>query len=134
MLNLSYSRQLGRRGVGTHGSGQWREGHRLPNPLLANGERLYDRVRGTGYSWVLWVGGEHLQTIPKPDDQCWLGLPVVIVSETDVAEPAESKWQNRVVLLRPDRYIAAVGPDAVSLHDVVPQSDAADPQEVHLRR
>lgn len=121
MLNLSYSRRLTTRGLG-----QWGAGHRLPNPLLHNGERLYERVRGAGYSWVILDADEQIQELPDSDASCWLGLPVAVLSIAEQVEPARSRASNRVVLVRPDRYIAGTGPDPQSLHHLLSHPHEGD--------
>jgi len=109
MLNLSYAKQRGERGAGT-----WSVGHRLPNPLLGDGERLYDRIPNSGFSWVVCVNGTEQPNIAAAkldaDAPRWRGRPVIVLNESDLAEPDTSVRSGRAVLVRPDRYIAAVGP------------------------
>ncbi len=126
MLNLSYATQFGPRGFAL-----WGEGRRLPNPMLANGGRLYDRLTGTGYSWVVRSNSELGGNIPGQNDPKWMGLPVVLIPEPKERESARSRRRNRVVLVRPDRYIAAVGPNPESLHYAMPRSRAGSEEDAH---
>lgn len=84
MLNLACERRGSkRRGSKRRGSkryaGNWRVGSRLPNPILERGDRLYDRLPSQGYFWV-------------------------VTGNAAVGGPP-----GGLVLVRPDRYIAAVG-------------------------
>lgn len=65
-------------------------------------------MSGTGYSWVVYEAGQRLRR--DPEAAHWRGLPVVFVSREELREPAEGPLRTRVVLVRPDRHIAAVGP------------------------
>ncbi|QAV70996.1 FAD-dependent oxidoreductase [Salinibacterium sp. UTAS2018] len=115
MLNLSYSQ---RRHI--RGSGKWGAGNRLPNPSLRDGGRLYDRVSKTGYSWVVF--SNHAVTADAGDGSTprWMGLPVVVLDESDLQHGETSPRSAAVVLVRPDRYIAAAGADPDSLGYAVP--------------
>lgn len=124
MLNLSYAKRFG-----PLGSSRWGVGHRLPNPVLSTGGRLYDRVSGAGYSWVVRESGNRSSDVPTPESSCWRGLPVVVIPEATDSGSSTLSPKNRVVLVRPDRYIAAVGPDAESLHHVLTQTGAKDRTE-----
>ncbi len=117
MLNLSYSKRAILRG-----SDELRAGHRLPNPALRDGRRLYDRMEGSGFCWV--VLGSSPEAI-DPDEPRWMGLPVVFLPHTDLAEHVGKKARNRVVLVRPDRYIAAAGVTPEELAHAVPWSGVA---------
>lgn len=124
MLNLSYAKRFARRA-----STPWGEGQRLPNPVLDTGERLYDHLRGTGYNWIVRDSGEGTPNEPDPDAAGWMGLPVFVMTHTVVQDSGRAGRKSRVVLVRPDRYIAAVGPDAASLHHALSRTDAVDPSE-----
>ncbi|GAA1221569.1 FAD-dependent monooxygenase [Rhodoglobus aureus] len=115
MLNLAYSR---RRRI--HDSGKWVAGHRLPNPTLRDGERLYDRLPKTGYSWVVF--SNHAVTPDARDGGTprWMGLPLVVLEESDLQHGESSPRSTAVVLVRPDRYIAAAGTDPESLGYALP--------------
>lgn len=111
MLNLSYARRFGPRDPSP-----WGEGHRLPNPELRAGGRLYDLLGGTGYNWIVRDDGAEGPDLPAADSECWKGLRVVVISESDLVDTDKISGKNRIVLVRPDRYIAGIGPDAESLH------------------
>lgn len=106
MLELAYpaSRGEARRGVG----------RRLVNPELVSGGRLYERLSPTGFTWVAWGGV--LSDPREPEDACWRGLPVVFIPDDSLIAPASVPVDRCVMLVRPDRYVAAVGPDAWSIH------------------
>jgi 2-polyprenyl-6-methoxyphenol hydroxylase-like FAD-dependent oxidoreductase len=115
MLNLAYSR---RRRI--YDSGKWGAGHRLPNPKLRDGGRLYDRMSTTGYSWVVF--SNHVVTADARDGGTprWRGLPLVVLDESELQHGESSPRSTAVVLVRPDRYIAAVGTDRESLGYALP--------------
>lgn len=127
MLNLSYA------GPFAHCRFTlWSAGHRLPNPMLRSGDRLYDRVQAAGYSWVVRSNRELDGDLPDEHDPSWRGLPVVVIPETEGRESASSRRRNRVVLVRPDRYIAAVGRHPESLRPAAPTWLAARATEEDL--
>lgn len=104
MLTLSYPSTTG---TGHTRVDHLRSGQRLPNPALTSGDRLFDRLRWTGYGWVvLECAGSATH---DPEASRWRGLPVVFVSADDLVDTSEIPRTTRVVLVRPDRYIAAVG-------------------------
>jgi len=104
MLNLSYAK-----GVSLAGAKNVRVGQRLPNPVLREGGRLHDRLSGSGYRWVLLGSPATSADALDPGRECWVGLPLVRVPDTDLADPARDGNRNRIVLVRPDLYIAAEG-------------------------
>ncbi len=118
MLNLSYSKR-----AILSSSDALSPGNRLPNPALRDGGRLYDRVDDSGFSWVVLVGSTHGLDGFDPDAPHWAGLPVAILPESDLVDLAGARLtersrkmgKNRVILVRPDRYIAAVGSNPESL-------------------
>ncbi|HMM83725.1 MAG TPA: FAD-dependent monooxygenase [Terrimesophilobacter sp.] len=105
MLNLAYATGRGKFG---------REvGKRLGNPLLGSGERLYEKLDPTGFTWVaLGDVAPEERTSSAP---CWRGLPVVFLP-IDALAASSPAVESRVVLVRPDRYIAAAGPNARAIH------------------
>lgn len=117
MLNLSYSKR-----AMLHGSEELSAGRRLPNPALRDGGRLYDRMNDSGFSWVVFGSGSD---VFDPDDPRWSGLPIVVLTNADLAERGGKNAKNRVVLVRPDRYIAAVGATPESLVSALPWSGVA---------
>ena len=54
-------------------------------------------------------------SVPDPSAAHWLGLPVIAVPDSDVGETDRRRRDARVVPIRPDRYIAALGPDPEAL-------------------
>lgn len=104
MLNLSYARASGRRGTG------WSVGQRLPNPRLRQGGRMFDLLSGNGFTWMVRGDG-----VPDPSAAHWMGLPVIAVPDSDLVGADTARCDARVVLIRPDRYIAAVGPEPEAL-------------------
>ena len=114
MLNLSYADRAHtprKSGHGLHAGG------RLPNPELTSGCRLFERLPTTGYSWV--VVGERDTPAPDPSARCWRGVPVVFLPREEMSDSSGYPRHAGVVLVRPDRYIAAVGPHPWSVADAV---------------
>lgn len=120
MLNLSYPSMTGTAGKAAD---QLRPGQRLPNPALSAGGRLFDRIPGTGYCWVVLDDGDGIRH--DPEAARWRGLPVVFLSSKDLMEPRESLNGTHVVLVRPDRYIGAVGLTPESLQLALPLKTTA---------
>ena len=112
MLNLSYSKRAMLRGSEVLSAGR-----RLPNPALRGGGRLYDRMDDSRFSWVVFGGSS---VVFDPADPRWNGLPVVVLPDAEMAEPVGKRANSRVVLVRPDRYIAAVGATPESLVSALP--------------
>lgn len=125
MLNLSYS---------TRGASRDRDGlsagRRLPNPELRDGGRLYDRLHPAGYNWVVLGGtsgaGASESGAIDPEAPGWMGLPVVAVPDSDLAQQERPFRRHQTVLVRPDLYIAAVGSDPESLTHALPGRLMAD--------
>ncbi len=114
MLNLSYAG----RGRAAQASGAGlRVGSRMPNPELRAGGRLFDRMDGNGYGWV--VQGDDATPVPDPSEAKWRGVPVVFFRRADMRDPTEYPRGAATVLVRPDRYIAAAGTDPDSLAEGV---------------
>ncbi|MBN9149905.1 MAG: FAD-dependent monooxygenase [Micrococcales bacterium] len=108
MLNLAYATGRGKFG---------REvGKRLGNPLLGSGERLYEKLDPTGFTWV--AIGDAIDSLPDTGAPEWRGLPVVLVPAEELAVPSRFSSPSRVILVRPDRYIAAVGSNP---HSIAPE-------------
>lgn len=86
-------------------------GGRMPNPELRVGGRLYERLDPVGHTWV--VRDRRGVAAPDPNDPGWSALPLVFLPDhTLVERPSDLA---RVVLVRPDRYIAAAGETAESV-------------------
>jgi 2-polyprenyl-6-methoxyphenol hydroxylase-like FAD-dependent oxidoreductase len=92
--------------VGTSSSA----GRRMPNPALRTGGRLYERLDPVRHSWVVW--GRHGEAAPDYAAAGWRGLPVLFVPAEEVAVTTRDgrDHPDRVMLVRPDRYVAAAGP------------------------
>ncbi|MFI8093882.1 FAD-dependent monooxygenase [Streptomyces sp. NPDC086080] len=88
-------------------------GRRLPNPLLRAGGRLHRHLAPRGFTWVVRgnAGEEH----PEPDDPRWSGVPVVFLPDTRLVDPPAPAEDASVVLVRPDRHIAATGRTVTSV-------------------
>lgn len=93
-------------------------GRRMPNPRLRTGERLYQRLAPLGFSWV--VRGRPGQTPLDRGSARWAGIPTVYLSDEELMEPPGPAEGAPVVLVRPDRYIAAAGDTAESVLSAVP--------------
>lgn len=92
-------------------------GRRLANPELRAGGRLHDKLSHAGWSWVVW--GRSGQTPPDPEAARWCGTPVVFLPDKMLTQTAgQIPDSKRVVLVRPDRYVAGAGPtpESVSRH------------------
>ncbi|WP_207345942.1 FAD-dependent monooxygenase [Arthrobacter sp. E3] len=92
-------------------------GQRLSNPRLPGGGRLYGELPSTGWCWVVW--GRAGETRPDVDAACWRGMPVVfLVFEIQGTVVTDISPDNRVLLIRPDRYVAGSGstPEAIGHH------------------
>lgn len=99
-------------------------GCRMPNPCLGAGGRLYDRLAPLGFTWVVFEGSG--MTRPDVSDPRWLGIPVVFVPSSNLEKISGPIGLASVVLVRPDRYIAAAGetPEAVLLRPPMDASSA----------
>ncbi|MFF1272074.1 FAD-dependent monooxygenase [Streptomyces marokkonensis] len=93
-------------------------GRRLPNPLLRGGGRLHQHLAPRGFTWVARgrAGEEH----PGPDDPRWSGVPVVFLPDTRLVDPPAPAEAAPVVLVRPDRHIAATGRTVTSVLSAEP--------------
>ncbi|MDO5710456.1 MAG: FAD-dependent monooxygenase [Micrococcales bacterium] len=114
MLNLSYAGKSRRAGTLTNGL---KMGRRMPNPELSDKGRLFDRMHSIGYHWVVLADSD--APIPDPSAAHWRGVPVVFLKRTDIRDPKGYPRHSKVVLVRPDGYIAAVGAGPESLADAV---------------
>lgn len=121
MLNLSYPSTVSTVG---RTPDRLHPGQRLPNPRFRNGSRLFEQIRGTGYSWVVFDNGDDISH--DPEAARWRGLPVVFLAPEDFMDPQEVPNTTRVVLVRPDLYVAAVGPDPESLEGIGPLEAGTD--------
>jgi 2-polyprenyl-6-methoxyphenol hydroxylase-like FAD-dependent oxidoreductase len=123
MLNLAYA--------ASRGKTRSAAGRRLGNPELSSGGRLYEKLNPTGFTWVVF--GDAESAAQGPNAACWRGLPVLFVPNEALAvsSPAPAP---RVVLVRPDRYIAAEGPNVQAVvwefGDLAGSMDAAADEHV----
>ncbi|HEX5597983.1 MAG TPA: FAD-dependent monooxygenase [Micromonosporaceae bacterium] len=92
-------------------------GRRLANPTLRTGGRLHQRLDPLGYTWV--IQGCPDDVAPNPEDPGLAGLPLVFLPPGSFGEPAPDL--ARVVLVRPDRYVAAAGDTAEAVWSQVEQ-------------
>ena len=83
-------------------------GRRMPNPRLRAGGRLHQRLDPFGHTWVLQ--GRPGEVAPDPNDPWLAGLPLVFLPDGSLDE--HPRDLARVVLVRPDRYVAAAGDTA----------------------
>ncbi|MEP7160615.1 MAG: FAD-dependent monooxygenase [Dermatophilaceae bacterium] len=122
MLNLSYAGTSRRAATLADGL---QVGRRMPNPELRRGDRLFDRMHGAGYHWVVLADSE--TPVPDPSAAHWRGAPVVFLPRTERRDLTGYPRHARVVLVRPDGYIAAVGTDPEPLADaVLPTTGSVD--------
>ncbi len=130
MLNLSYAGKW-------HSSGSFsagvQVGRRLPNPELRNGDRLFDRLSNTGYSWV--VLGDGSTPVPDSYQEQWGGVLVVFLPRAELLDPTPNPRHTKIVLVRPDRYIAAVGTNPASLaREILPTTASVGANNVEALR
>ncbi|QMV21309.1 FAD-binding protein [Streptomyces sp. SCUT-3] len=89
-------------------------GRRMPDPLLRGGGRLHRLLDPLGFTWV--VRGRPGEAPPDPAAPRWAGVRVVLLPDDALAErlrlPAGT---GRVLLVRPDRCVAAEGATAESV-------------------
>ncbi|MET7383233.1 FAD-dependent monooxygenase [Streptomyces sp. NPDC005526] len=78
-------------------------GRRLPNPRLALGGRLHDRLSRNGYTWI--VTGRADEQAPDAAAAEWGDVRMVHLNHQDLAEPLHGL--GRVTLVRPDGHVAA---------------------------
>ena len=69
-----------------------------------------------GHTWI--VHGRPGTAASDPSDPWWAGLPVVFLSDDQLTEPLTGL--GRVILVRPDGYIAATGAIAESAWSQLP--------------
>ena len=91
-------------------------GLRMPNPALRGGGRLHQMLNPLGHTWI--VHGRPGTAASDPSDPWWAGLPVVFLSDDQLTEPLTGL--GRVILVRPDGYIAATGAIAESAWSQLP--------------
>ncbi|MGW7408187.1 FAD-dependent monooxygenase [Streptomyces sp. NPDC054833] len=93
-------------------------GRRMPNPRIGSGERLYQRLSPLGLSWV--VRGRPGETHPHHSDPRWAGIPVHFLPDHELMDLPELTTTAPAVLVRPDRYIAAVGQNLAPAAQPIP--------------
>lgn len=101
-------------------------GRRMPDPELRDGGRLHQRLGALGHTWVTWVGPD--EPPPDPADSRWHGLPVLPVTRSSLAEG--QPWPDdteRVVLVRPDRHVAAAGRTSEAVWSVLQHHTTCGP-------
>ena len=83
------------------------DGRRMPNPTLRGGQRLHERLDPVSHTWVTRRNAD--DGMMNIDDSRWGGLPVVFVSDDDIAVADRDSLGGmpEAVLVRPDGYIAA---------------------------
>ncbi|MBC2907412.1 FAD-dependent monooxygenase [Streptomyces cupreus] len=92
-------------------------GRRMPNPRLGSGVRLHHRLAPLGFSWV--ARGRPGETHPDSGDPRWAGIPVVFLPDEELEDLPGLTEAAPVVLVRPDRYIAATGRSPASVLSAV---------------
>lgn len=115
MLNLSYA---GRAASVRRSAGGPRVGDRMPNPELRGGGRLFDRLANAGYTLV--VLGDAETPVPNPPASLGQGVPVIHLPPAEMLDAPDALRSPTVVLVRPDRHTAAVGPSPEHLAGTVP--------------
>ncbi|MFG2563579.1 FAD-dependent monooxygenase [Streptomyces sp. NPDC048496] len=90
---------------------------RMPNPQLRNGGRLYHRLAPLGFSWI--ARGRPGEMHPDSGDPRWAGIPVVFLPDEELEDLPGLAEVAPVVLVRPDRYIAAIGRSPASVLSAV---------------
>lgn len=122
MLDLSYA---GRTASVPGSAGGPRVGDRMPNPQLRGGGRLFDRLSHAGFSFV--VLGDAETPAPSPPASLRQGVPVIHLPVAEMLDAPEILRSSTVVLVRPDRHIAAVGTSPEHLAGMVsPAAQAVD--------
>ncbi|MFD1657508.1 FAD-dependent monooxygenase [Streptomyces caeni] len=104
MLDIAYD--LGSPAAGTDGT-PFAVGRRMPNPRLRSGGRLHQRLAPLGFSWV--ARGRAGEAHPDSGDPRWAGIPVLFLTDEDLVDLPGPAGAASVVLVRPDRHIAATG-------------------------
>ncbi|MEU9247736.1 FAD-dependent monooxygenase [Streptomyces sp. NPDC048385] len=98
MLDIGYPGSPLARTTTSHAAGR-----RLPNPRLALGGRLHDRLSRNGYTWI--VTGRADDQAPDAAAAEWGDVPMVYLDHRALAEPLHAL--DRVTLVRPDGHVAA---------------------------
>ncbi|MFE9098647.1 FAD-dependent monooxygenase [Streptomyces sp. NPDC007264] len=91
-------------------------GRRLPNPRLALGGRLHERLSGNGYTWI--VTGRADERAPDAAAAEWGEIPMVYLDHQALAEPLHGL--DRVTLVRPDGHVAATAATADAVRAQLP--------------
>lgn len=118
-VQARFGRQVGMLDLGYSGSPLVHDappvaGRRMPNPRLPGGSRLHHRLDPVGHTWV--VSGVRVTSDPDSADPQWHGLPVVSLSGDALDESVDGRLPP-VILVRPDRYVAAAADSAPAAWD-----------------
>merc|ERR1712013_43379 len=90
-------------------------GQRLPNILLEDGSKLYSRVDRTRFTWV--VLNHHTDAFPVEEGFVEVVAAIADEQVSDPPIPAAAYAAPQVLLVRPDQFVAGVGPSIQGLKD-----------------
>ncbi|MEU1921030.1 FAD-dependent monooxygenase [Streptomyces albogriseolus] len=104
MLDIAYRDSSSSPGAAR---GLFTPGGRMLNPHLGSGGRLYQHLSPLGFTWI--VRRRPGDTHPQHGDPRWAGTSVFFLPDHELTDLPELTTAAPVVLIRPDRYIAAFG-------------------------